>query len=206
MVLRYKLAIQTLLLRSLKFRLFQISVVEIWQQVVKAFPLVPAFHQALFQHPSIHRVILNLGGIANVSMLPANNPDGVFGFDTGPANILMDAWCHRHTGHPYDENGDWAAYGHPIRSLLDRLYAHEYFSKEPPKSTGREDFNIDWLDDQLIDWRNDLTYDELEDTPENIQATLLKLTVRAIQKRSIVLIWKQVKFMYVVVELIILIC
>ncbi|AGQ04650.1 anhydro-N-acetylmuramic acid kinase [Acinetobacter baumannii] len=145
-------------------------------------PLVPAFHQALFQHPSIHRVILNLGGIANVSMLPANNPDGVFGFDTGPANILMDAWCHRHTGHPYDENGDWAAYGHPIRSLLDRLYAHEYFSKEPPKSTGREDFNIDWLDDQLIDWRNDLTYDELEDTPENIQATLLKLTVRAIQK------------------------
>ena len=145
-------------------------------------PLVPAFHQALFQHPSIHRVILNLGGIANVSMLPANNPDGVFGFDTGPANILMDAWCHRHTGHPYDENGDWAAYGHPIRCLLDRLYAHEYFSKEPPKSTGREDFNIDWLDDQLIDWRNDLTYDELEDTPENIQATLLKLTVRAIQK------------------------
>ncbi len=145
-------------------------------------PLVPAFHQALFQHPSIHRVILNLGGIANVSMLPANNPDGVFGFDTGPANILMDAWCHRHTGHPYDENGDWAAYGHPIRSLLDRLYSHEYFSKEPPKSTGREDFNIDWLDDQLIDWRNDLTYDELEDTPENIQATLLKLTVRAIQK------------------------
>ncbi|MDY7209635.1 anhydro-N-acetylmuramic acid kinase [Acinetobacter baumannii] len=145
-------------------------------------PLVPAFHQALFQHPSIHRVILNLGGIANVSMLTANNPDGVFGFDTGPANILMDAWCHRHTGHPYDENGDWAAYGHPIHSLLDRLYAHEYFSKEPPKSTGREDFNIDWLDDQLIDWRNDLTYDELEDTPENIQATLLKLTVRAIQK------------------------
>lgn len=145
-------------------------------------PLVPAFHQALFQHPSIHRVILNLGGIANVSMLPANNSDGVFGFDTGPANILMDAWCHRHTGHPYDENGDWAAYGHPIRSLLDRLYAYEYFSKEPPKSTGREDFNIDWLDDQLIDWRNDLTYDELEDTPENIQATLLKLTVRAIQK------------------------
>lgn len=145
-------------------------------------PLVPAFHQALFQHPSIHRVILNLGGIANVSMLPANNADGVFGFDTGPANILMDAWCHRHTGHPYDENGDWAAYGHPIRSLLDRFHAHEYFSKEPPKSTGREDFNIDWLDDQLIDWRNDLTYDELEDTPENIQATLLKLTVRAIQK------------------------
>ena len=145
-------------------------------------PLVPAFHQAIFQHPSIDRVILNLGGIANVSMLPANNPDGVYGFDTGPANILMDAWCERYTGHPFDENGDWATHGTPIRSLLDRLYAHEFFAQEPPKSTGREDFNIDWLDDQLIDWRNDLEYDELEDTPENIQATLAKLTVRAIKK------------------------
>lgn len=145
-------------------------------------PLVPAFHQALFQHESIHRVILNLGGIANVSMLPAGNPQGVYGFDTGPANILMDAWCHRYTGQPYDENGNWAAYGQAIRSLLDRLQEHAYFSKEPPKSTGREDFNLEWLDEQLSDWRNDLEYDELEDTPENVQATLLKLTTRAIKK------------------------
>lgn len=145
-------------------------------------PLVPAFHQALFQHNSIHRVILNLGGIANVSMLPAGQPDKVYGFDTGPANILMDGWCERHTGQPYDENGDWAAYGQPIRSLLERLSAHEYFSKEPPKSTGREDFNLDWLDNQLTDWRNDLDYNELDDTPENIQATLMKLTTRAIKK------------------------
>ncbi|OUY06352.1 anhydro-N-acetylmuramic acid kinase [Acinetobacter populi] len=145
-------------------------------------PLVPAFHQTLFQHDSIHRVILNLGGIANITMLPAGQPDAVYGFDTGPANILMDAWCERYTGQPYDENGDWAAYGHPIRSLLDRLQAHEFFAKEPPKSTGREDFNLEWLDDQLADWRNDLEYDELEDTPENIQATLMKLTTRAIKK------------------------
>ena len=146
-------------------------------------PLVPAFHQAIFQHSSIHRVILNLGGIANVSLLPAGRPEDVYGFDTGPANILMVAWCERYTGHPYDENGNWAAYGHPIRGLLERLQAHEFFSKEPPKSTGREDFNIDWLDDQLADWRNDeLEYDELEDTPENVQATLLKLTTRAIKK------------------------
>ena len=146
-------------------------------------PLVPAFHQAIFQHSSIHRVILNLGGIANVSLLPAGRPEDVYGFDTGPANILMDAWCERYTGHPYDENVNWAAYGHPIRGLLERLQAHEFFSKEPPKSTGREDFNIDWLDDQLADWRNDeLEYDELEDTPENVQATLLKLTTRAIKK------------------------
>ncbi len=145
-------------------------------------PLVPAFHQALFQHDSIHRVILNLGGIANVSMLPANNPNSVYGFDTGPANILMDAWCQRHTGNAYDENGDWAAYGQPIRSLLDRLQNHEFFAKEPPKSTGREDFNLEWLDDQISDWRNDLDYEELEDTPENVQATLMKLTTRAIKK------------------------
>lgn len=146
-------------------------------------PLVPAFHQALFQHESIHRVILNLGGIANVSLLPAGAPEQVSGFDTGPANILMDAWCHRYTGQPYDENGNWAAYGQPIRNLLERLQAHEFFAKEPPKSTGREDFNLDWLDDQLMDWRNDeLAYDELEDTPENVQATLLKLTTRAIKK------------------------
>ncbi|WP_111896236.1 anhydro-N-acetylmuramic acid kinase [Acinetobacter sp. MB5] len=145
-------------------------------------PLVPAFHQALFQHASLDRVILNLGGIANVSILPADQPEKVYGFDTGPANILMDAWCERYTGHPYDENGDWAAYGTPIRSLLDHLYAHEFFSKEPPKSTGREDFNLEWLDEQLSDWRNDILYNELEDTPENIQATLAKLTVRAIQK------------------------
>jgi anhydro-N-acetylmuramic acid kinase len=146
-------------------------------------PLVPAFHQALFQHESIHRVILNLGGIANVSLLPAGAPALVAGFDTGPANILMDAWCHRYTGQPYDENGNWAAYGQPIRSLLERLQAHDFFAKEPPKSTGREDFNLDWLDDQIMDWRNDeLAYDELEDSPENVQATLLKLTTRAIKK------------------------
>ena len=145
-------------------------------------PLVPAFHQALFQDTKIHRVILNLGGIANVSMLPAGQPDAVYGFDTGPANILMDAWCERYTGQPYDENGNWAAYGTPIRSLLDRLQAHEFFGKEPPKSTGREDFNLDWLDEQILDWRSDLDYDELEDTPENIQSTLMKLTTRAIKK------------------------
>src|SRR5690606_31496646 len=73
-------------------------------------------------------------------------------------------------------------YGTPIRSLLDRLQSHEFFSKEPPKSTGREDFNLEWLDEQIADWRNDLQYDELEDTPENVQATLLKLTTRAIKK------------------------
>lgn len=143
-------------------------------------------------------MILNLGGIANVSMLPAGQPEKVYGFDTGPANILMDAWCERYTGQPYDENGNWAAYGQPIRSLLDRLQAHEYFSKEPPKSTGREDFNLEWLDEQIADWRNDLAYQELEDTPENVQATLLKLTTRAIKKPFTAPAWTPVKSMFVV--------
>ena len=137
-------------------------------------PLVPAFHQALFQHNSIHRVILNLGGIANVSMLPANNLNGVYGFDTGPANILMDAWCHRHTGHPYDENGDWAAYGNPIRSLLDRLQNHEFFAKEPPKSTGREDFNLAWLQSELQKF--DQASAHIRYSSADVQATLTELT------------------------------
>lgn len=145
-------------------------------------PLVPAFHQQLFQHPHIHRVILNLGGIANVTFLPAGRPDQVSGFDTGPANMLMDAWCQRYTGQPFDENGSWASYGQPIRSLLERLQSHPFFAKEPPKSTGREDFNLDWLDAELADWRDSLEYDELEDSPENVQATLMKLTTRAIKK------------------------
>ena len=145
-------------------------------------PLVPAFHQALFQHSSIHRVILNLGGIANVSLLPAGRPEDVYGFDTGPANILMDAWCERYTGHPYDENGNTVDIVLNPLGVLDRLQSHEYFSKEPPKSTGREDFNLEWLDEQIADWHNDTEYNELEDTPENVQATLLKLTTRAIKK------------------------
>lgn len=145
-------------------------------------PLVPAFHQALFQHPTINRVILNLGGIANISVLPAGQPDQVYGYDTGPANILMDAWCKRHTGHNYDQDGAWAAHGVPNPHLLELLQRHEFFGKKPPKSTGREDFNLDWLDDQLAEWRAQPDYDPLEDLPENIQATLLKLTVRPIKK------------------------
>ena len=145
-------------------------------------PLVPAFHQALFQHPSINRIILNLGGIANISVLPAGEPSKVYGYDTGPANILMDAWCKRHTGQNYDADGAWAANGNAISSLMEIMQRHDYFGKKPPKSTGREDFNLDWLDHQLDEWRHQFSYDPNEDLPENIQATLLKLTVRPIKK------------------------
>jgi anhydro-N-acetylmuramic acid kinase len=112
-------------------------------------PLVPAFHQALFQHPTINRIILNLGGIANISVLPAGNPAQVYGYDTGPANVLMDAWCKRHTGQHYDQDGAWAANGNAIAPLMDIMQRHDYFGKKPPKSTGREDFNLEWLDHQL---------------------------------------------------------
>ncbi|XID74903.1 anhydro-N-acetylmuramic acid kinase [Alkanindiges sp. WGS2144] len=145
-------------------------------------PLVPAFHQALFAHSTINRIILNLGGIANISILPAGNPAQVYGYDTGPANVLMDGWCKRHTGQHYDEDGAWAAHGNSIPALMELMQRHDYFAKRPPKSTGREDFNLEWLDNQLDDWRNQVDYDPNDDLPENVQATLLKLTVRPIKK------------------------
>ncbi len=154
-------------------------------------PLVPAFHQAVFQHSSIHRIILNLGGIANISVLPAGQPDAVYGFDTGPANVLMDAWCFQHTGQAYDQDGAWAAAGTVHKPLLNQLLSHEYFTRPYPKSTGREDFNLEWLQQQIsdvmdVDFHDDSysSFDAHHDLnnlpPQDIQATLLKLTARSI--------------------------
>ncbi|WP_421244213.1 anhydro-N-acetylmuramic acid kinase [Aeromonas sp. 601019] len=113
-------------------------------------PLVPAFHQALFAKPGALRVVLNLGGIANISVLPGN-PGGVYGFDTGPANTLLDGWYRRHhpKGAGYDAGGQWAASGKPIPALLEKLLAHPYFAAPAPKSTGREMFTLAWLDGEL---------------------------------------------------------
>ena len=131
-------------------------------------PLVPAFHQALFSHPHIHRVIINIGGIANVTSLP---PGGrVSGFDCGPGNLLMDAWSLRHTGRDYDENGEWASSGRLIPVLLEQLLMHPFFFLPPPKSTGRDLFNLSWLDGYVL----------ANERPEDVQATLLQLTVRGI--------------------------
>ncbi|WP_410209764.1 anhydro-N-acetylmuramic acid kinase [Aquirhabdus sp.] len=153
-------------------------------------PLVPAFHQAVFQHPTINRIILNLGGIANISVLPAGQPDAVYGFDTGPANVLMDAWCFQHTGQTYDQDGIWAAAGTVHKPLLTQLLSHEYFTRPHPKSTGREDFNLEWLQQQItdvveIDFHEDSYgsfehYDLNNAPPQDIQATLLKLTARSV--------------------------
>ncbi len=128
-------------------------------------PLVPAFHKALFSDASCHRAIVNIGGIANITNLV---PGGVVtGFDCGPGNMLMDAWCLQHTGKKYDENGDWAASGSVIPGLLNKLLQTEYFNCKPPKSTGRDLFNMDWLEGHLT----------ASVAANDVQATLLELTV-----------------------------
>jgi anhydro-N-acetylmuramic acid kinase len=131
-------------------------------------PLVPAFHHALFAHDSIHRVVINIGGISNLTDLPVNGT--VTGFDCGPGNLLMDAWCQRHMGQSYDRDGAWAKSGHCVEALLDKFMAHSFFAMPAPKSTGRDTFNMAWLEQYL----------ELDYAPQDVQATLLELTVRSI--------------------------
>lgn len=133
-------------------------------------PLVPAFHQAMFQHASINRVIVNIGGIANLTSLPITGE--VAGFDCGPGNMLMDAWTMQHLGQPYDKDGAWANRGNIIDTLLDKLQSHSFFSAPPPKSTGREAFNLDWLNSFLSG----------QEAPADVQATLMGLTVTGIQR------------------------
>lgn len=110
-------------------------------------PLVPAFHRALFASPDETRAVLNIGGIANISVLPPQAPE--FGFDTGPGNMLMDAWVQRHWHQPYDKNGEKAAQGRILPELLDCLMQHPYFQLTPPKSTGRDLFSLEWLMPQI---------------------------------------------------------
>ena len=115
-------------------------------------PLVPAFHQALFAAPDETRVLLNIGGIANISVLPPDAP--AFGFDTGPGNMLMDAWTQKIWQKPYDEDGRLAAQGRVLPSLLESLLCHDYFSRPQPKSTGRELFALPYLADRLSGGEN----------------------------------------------------
>ena len=131
-------------------------------------PLVPAFHLALFADPRVHRVIINLGGISNVTDLPPSNV--VTGFDCGPANLLLDEWVHRHTGQRYDKNGAWASTGQLIPELLQSMLQHPFLHQLPPKSTGRDTFNMAWLSSQLIS-----TY-----APADVQATLVEFAARCI--------------------------
>ncbi len=130
-------------------------------------PLVPAFHHAVFSSDSQNRALINIGGIANISWLPAGSDAAAGGFDTGPGNALMDHWAQRHLGIPYDDSGNWAASGRLLPDLLEQMLAEPYFSQPFPKSTGKELFNGDWLDAiPGVDMAE----------PADIQRTLLELT------------------------------
>ncbi len=135
-------------------------------------PLAPAFHQFLFQERGIDRAALNIGGIANLSLLPGDPARPVTGFDTGPGNCLLDGWCHRHLQRDYDEGGEWAAGGKVLEGLLQRLLEEPFLHHPPPRSTGRELFNQEWLQTRLGG----------EETPRDVAATLTAFTARCVAK------------------------
>lgn len=132
-------------------------------------PLVPAFHDAVFRSDAEDRAVVNLGGIANITLLPRDRAAPVRGFDTGPGNALMDYWVHRHRRAAYDDGGAWAASGCVQPSLLAALLREPYFTQPPPKSTGRELFNPGWLNALLTQAGAGLA-------PADVQATLCELT------------------------------
>lgn len=137
-------------------------------------PLVPAFHAALFGRADETVAVLNLGGIANLSVLPPAaqaESRAVLGFDCGPANALMDHWCHQHRGVPFDAGGAWAASGRVHPGLLARLLAEPYFARPAPKSTGRDLFHPEWLAAALAQ--------EAPLAPQDVQATLAELTAES---------------------------
>lgn len=136
-------------------------------------PLAPAFHSWRFGTQNLTRVVINIGGIANVSILPPRGAGAVSGFDTGPGNTLLDQWIQRHQGKHWDHHGEWAATGTLNVELLNALESEPYFAKSPPKSTGREFFNLDWLEKRAAAILNMLP-------PADVQATLLELTAGSI--------------------------
>ncbi len=133
-------------------------------------PLVPAFHQAAFAHPQRSRAVINIGGMANITCLLAGGETS--GFDCGPGNALLDGWIRETLGRDYDAGGTWAAEGKLLPELLERLLAHEFFERPPPKSTGREAFNLNWLRDALPD----------QAAPADVQATLCELTATSMAR------------------------
>jgi len=132
-------------------------------------PLVPPFHEWLFRSADTDRCVLNIGGIANITVLPAA-PGPISGFDTGPGNTLMDTWVRRHHNVAFDNEGRWASIGKMMPALLDTMLADPYFAKPPPKSTGFEYFNDDWLSERI---RDDADF-------VDVQATLAELTAATI--------------------------
>ena len=132
-------------------------------------PLAPAFHAYLFPRKKHNQWIVNIGGIANVTRIPANEQEEIIGFDIGPGNTLLDQWCEKHTGLPYDNRGEWAKQGRCDEKLLQQWLADAYFQKTHPKSTGREYFNLTWFSKNI---------DALK--PVDVQSTLTELTAKSI--------------------------
>ncbi len=130
-------------------------------------PLVPAFHAALLGN-TVPRVVLNIGGMANLTVLVPGQP--TTGFDCGPGNVLLDAWIGRCRGEAFDADGVWATSGKVLPELLQRLLQHPFFARTPPKSCGREDFDLHWLDGMALDGLD----------PADVQATLAELTARSV--------------------------
>lgn len=147
-------------------------------------PLACAFHQAMFAQDSQTSIILNLGGIANITVLPAKDSGAQpLGYDTCPANLLLDAWIQRHQEVDYDADGQWARSGRVAPELLDKLLAHAYFALPAPKSTGREDFHLNWLDAQLETFAK--THPHINLSAADIQATLTELTAVSVSQQAI---------------------
>jgi len=133
-------------------------------------PLAPAFHAAAFGRAGTNRAIVNIGGIANVTILEGGELRA--GFDTGPGNTLLDHWIRRHRGDSFDRDGAWSATGQTDQLLLDKLLMHPYFQREGPRSTGKEAFNLAWLDQHLANFK--------DVAPQDVQATLSTLTCTTI--------------------------
>ena len=131
-------------------------------------PLVPAFHEAVFRHEKTSRAVVNIGGISNVTWLPAARK--TVGFDCGPGNVLLDGWVRRHIGEHYDKDGEWASRGHTDTALLERLLDEPFLKSPPPKSTGRELFRLEWLERRLAPGT----------APADVQSTLTDFTAHAI--------------------------
>ncbi|WP_413738947.1 anhydro-N-acetylmuramic acid kinase [Sodalis sp. RH21] len=136
-------------------------------------PLVPGFHHALLAHPCERRMVLNIGGIANLSLLLPGQP--IRGYDTGPGNMLMDAWIWRNLGQAYDKDAAWAIGGTVHQPLLQQMLSDDYFALPAPKSTGREYFNLSWLRYQLTQF--------VPIPPRDVQATLAELTAMSIAEQ-----------------------
>lgn len=137
-------------------------------------PLAPAFHAAVFRNETEPRGILNIGGIANLTLLPTDPRQTIIGFDTGPGNNMMDAWMIKSCGQRFDDNGHFARTGQINEILLQQCLSDDYFHASPPKSTGFEQFNLSWFNKQV----EKCVIKDLD--PADVQATLCELTARSI--------------------------